>query len=108
MSPTQLLLVLIVIGIATYAIRSSFFILSGQLELPKVIKDGLQFIPAAVLTALIVPALARQEGVLQLSWHNPRLFAGLLAIGVAYKTKNVLLTLAVGMLVLWILQFWMG
>lgn len=108
MNPVQILLVFVVIGIATYTIRSSFFILSGRVELPKPIRDGLQFIPAAVLTALVVPALARYEGAVRLSWQNPRLIAGLLAVGVAYKTRNVLLTLAVGMIAFWILQFWMG
>lgn len=108
MSSSQLLLVFVLIGLATFAIRSSFFMLSGRLELPGTIKNGLKFIPAAVLTALIIPALARHDGTLQLSWQNPRLIAGLMAIGVAYKTKNVLLTLAFGMIALWILQFWMG
>jgi branched-subunit amino acid transport protein len=108
MSPSQILLVFVVIGIATYAIRSSFFILSGRIELPRLIRDGLQFIPAAVLTALIIPSLARYEGAIQLTWQNPRLLAGLLAVGVAYKSRNVLLTLAAGMIALWILQFWMG
>ena len=108
MSATQILLVFVLIGFATYAIRFSFFLFSDRLVLPEVIKNGLQYIPAAVLTALIIPALARHEGALQISWQNPRLIAGLLAIGVAYKTRNVLLTLAFGMIILWILQFWMG
>ena len=108
MSSGQILLVFVTIGVATYAIRSSFFLLSGRLELPKFIKDGLQYIPAAVLTALVVPALVQYGGLVQLSWQNPRLVAGLLAVGVAYKTRNVLLTLVVGMVILWVLQFWMG
>jgi branched-subunit amino acid transport protein len=104
MTPTSLLLMILVIGLATFTIRVSFFLLSGRVELPEIVKSGLQYIPAAVLTALIIPALARDQGVLQLSWQNPRLIAGLLAIGVAYRTKNVLLTLAVGMVAFWILQ----
>ncbi len=108
MTPVQLLLLFVVIGLSTYAIRLSFLVLSGRLELPEAIKAGLQFIPAAVLTALIIPALARHEGTLQLTWHNPRLIAGLFAIGVAYKTRNVLLTLVSGMALLWILQYLMG
>ena len=62
MTPVQLLLIFIVIGLSTYAIRLSFLVLSGRLELPEAIKAGLQFIPAAVLTALIIPALARHDG----------------------------------------------
>jgi branched-subunit amino acid transport protein len=108
MSPGSLIVMILSIGLVTYAIRVSFFLLSGRVELPEVIKSGLQFIPAAVLTALIIPALAQNQGVVQLSWQNPRLIAGLLAIAVAYKTKNVLLTLAVGMAVLWVLQTILG
>jgi branched-subunit amino acid transport protein len=108
MSPGSFILMILIIGSVTYAIRISFFLLSGRVELPEVIKSGLQYIPAAVLTALIIPALARNHGVVHLSWQNPRLIAGLLAIGVAYKTKNVLLTLAVGMVALWVLQAILG
>lgn len=108
MSTTSLITVILTIGFATFAIRVSFFLLSGRLEMPAVVKSGLQYIPAAVLTALILPALARNQGVVQLSWQNPRLIAGLLAIGVAYKTKNVLLTLSVGMVILWVLQALLG
>ena len=108
MSPGSLILIILAVGAATFTIRVSFFLLSGRMELPEVVRSALQYIPAAVLTALIIPALARNQGVVQLSWQNPRLIAGLLAIGVAYKTKNVLLTLAVGMVVLWVLQAILG
>jgi branched-subunit amino acid transport protein len=42
---------------------------------------------------------------LMLSYRNPRLLAGLLAIIVAWRTKNVMYTILVGMLALWLLQF---
>ncbi|MGH2374135.1 MAG: AzlD domain-containing protein [bacterium] len=35
---------------------------------------------------------------------HPRLIAGVLAAGVAWRTKNVFLTIGVGMALLWILQ----
>jgi len=40
----------------------------------------------------------------QLSLTNERLLAGLVAAGVTYRTKSVLWTTVVGMLVLWGLQ----
>ncbi|MBF8282806.1 MAG: Branched-chain amino acid transport, partial [Anaerolineales bacterium] len=44
------------------------------------------------------------RGALDLSLGNARLLAGGLAMLVAWRTKNVLLTIAVGMGALWILQ----
>jgi len=43
-------------------------------------------------------------GTLDLSLGNERLLAGLLAILVAWRTRNVLLAVAAGMIALWLLQ----
>jgi branched-subunit amino acid transport protein len=48
------------------------------------------------------------DGVLNLSPGNARLLSGLLAIFIAWRTKNVTLTIVVGMLALWILQALIG
>jgi len=48
--------------------------------------------------------LLRPGGALDLSFGNVRLLAGVLAALVAWRTKNVLLTIAVGMVALWVLQ----
>ncbi len=72
--------------------------------MPDVFRRGLRFVPVATLTALVVPALVFQGGQLNLSPGNERLLAGGLAVLVAYFSKNVLLTISVGMLALWLLQ----
>lgn len=51
-------------------------------------------IPAAVLAALVAPAVLRPDGPLLL-WH-PRPLAGLLAALVAWRTRSVVVTLLVG------------
>ncbi len=60
--------------------------------------------PPAVLSAIIFPELLRPGGTFDLSFGNVRLLAGVLAAGVAWRTKNVLLTIGVGMVALWVLQ----
>jgi branched-subunit amino acid transport protein len=44
------------------------------------------------------------SGVVDLSIGTERLLAGMLAALVAWRTRNVLLTLGVGLVALWILQ----
>jgi branched-subunit amino acid transport protein len=58
-----------------------------------------------VLTAIIVPELVLRGGTLNLAPSNLRLVAGLLAIFVAWRSRNALLTIGIGMAALWILQF---
>jgi branched-subunit amino acid transport protein len=59
-------------------------------------------VPPAVLTAIIVPEMFMPTGTFD--FGNPRLFAGLIAIGVAYWTKYVMWTVGVGMVSQWLLQ----
>jgi len=91
-------------GMVTYAIRLSFILLLGRVEIPARIRQALRFVPPAVLSAIIFPELLRPQGRLDLSPGNVRLLAGLLAALVAWRTKSILLTIAVGMGALWILQ----
>jgi branched chain amino acid efflux pump len=91
-------------GIVTYAIRLSFILLLERVEIPQRVRQALRFVLPAVLSAIIFPELLRPKGVLDLSPGNVRLLAGLLAALIAWRTKNILLTIAVGMGALWILQ----
>jgi branched-subunit amino acid transport protein len=92
-------------GLATYAIRLSFIQLFADREIPPFILKALRFVPPAVLTAIIAPELLIQDGSLSLDLANGRLVAGLIAILVAWRTKNVVLTILVGMAAMWIIQW---
>lgn len=100
----NLLPVLLVAGLLTFATRLSFIVLIGRVETPPLFVRALRFVPAAVLSALILPELIVRGGELRPDFHNPRLIAGVLAAVVAYFTRNVLATIAAGMAALWILQ----
>ncbi len=91
-------------GLATFATRLSFIALLGRVEPPLLVRRALRRVPPAVLSALIFPDLVVRGGAPDLSPGNLRLVAGLVAVGVALRWRNVLLTIAAGMAALWALQ----
>jgi len=97
--------VMILAGLATYAIRLSFILLIGVRRPPELAQRALRFVPPAVLTAIFVPELLLSRGQLDMSLGNARLVAGTIAIVIAWKTRNIFLTILVGMGVLWLLEF---
>jgi len=105
MAINQLWVTMILAGAITYAIRLSFILLFGKWEIPALLRRGLRFVPPAVLSAIVFPELLLSDGSLALSLGNARLLAGILAALVAWRTKNVLLTILVGMASLYILQW---
>ena len=104
MTPLLLWPTLISIGLLTYGIRLSFITFFGRREMSPLLQSILRFVPFAVLSAIIFPALFIVENKLDMSLSNSRLLAGILAAVVAWRTKNVLLTIVVGMAGLWLLQ----
>ena len=86
---------IILSGIGTYAMRASFLVFAHRLaDVPPSVQRLLRQIPPAALAAIVVPALLRPEGSLDL-WQ-PRFLAGVVAAIVAWKTRNIALTLGVG------------
>lgn len=97
--------VLAIAGVLTFATRLSFIALLSHLEPPPIVWRALRFVPAAVLSAIVFPDLLVQDGAVNLAFGNLRLVAGTLAAVVAWRTRNVPLTIAIGMASLWTLQF---
>jgi len=101
----NLWLVMVLSGIVTYATRLSFILLWDRMAVPELLRRALRFVPAAVLTAIIFPEILLPTGSLDLSMGNARLLAGILAVFVAWRTRNVVWTIVAGMLALWGLQY---
>ena len=91
-------------GLATFLIRFSFIGAAGRYDIPAWFAATLRFVPIAALTALVWPDLLLVDGTLAVSLDNPRLAAGLIAAGVAWRTRDIFLTIAAGMVCLWVLQ----
>ena len=102
-SNLQLILIISVIGLGTFLFRFSFIYLYGRFELPEWLRRSMRFVPAAVLSALIFPAILVDGDVIWISLQNPRLIAGFFAMLVAWRTKNLLGTIATGLGVFWLL-----
>lgn len=104
MNNTALAITILGMGLITYAIRLSFFLLPADTHLPPWLLRALHYVPTAVLSAIILPEMILVDGAPELAITNARLLAGLVAALVAWRTRNVLLTVVVGMLTLWLLQ----
>lgn len=101
-------IVFFVLGALTYLTRFVFIALWGRLRLPAWVQKALNFVPVAVLSAIILPELVLHEGHLNVGLNNPRLLAGAVAVLVAYRTRSTLLTILVGMAVFWGLRLALG
>ncbi len=101
-------LVMLAGGLVTYATRASFIVLQERFAMPPWFRRGLRFVPAAVLSAIVAPELVLRDGALAAPWVNPQLLSGALAVAIAWKTKNVVLTILAGMAGLLLFQLLLG
>ena len=100
-------LVMLLGGVITFAIRFSLIYLFGRLHIPETIRRALRYVPPAVLSAIVFPELFFHDGTINLSLDNIRLLAGLIAILVAWISRNTLVTIIAGMLALFLLQWFL-
>lgn len=101
----NLWLVLLLGGAITFLTRFSFIYLFGKFHVPEGVRRALHYVPPAVLSAIVFPELFLREDGLDLSLGNERLLAGLVAIAVAWFSKNTLVTILAGMAALFLLQW---
>jgi branched chain amino acid efflux pump len=94
---------LLIVGMAlvTFLPRYGVLALLGRLEMPRPLFRALKFVPPAVLSAIIFPAMLLKDDQLYLSPHNSFLVAGIVSGIVAWRTRNLLLTIIIGMAALW-------
>lgn len=100
-------LVLVAAGAGTFALRLSFILLFGRIDaVPPRVVGVLRFVPAAVLSALVVPAIVAvsADPTPGLQYDPAKVVAGSLAAVVAWRTESVLATIGVGMATLWALE----
>lgn len=94
------------VALLTLLERASFVLFLSRWEMPDWFVQALRYVPVAVFPALIAPLFLMTEGQLDLSLANPRLIGGLVGLLVAWRTQNLLATLAAGMGSLW-LMLWL-
>ncbi|WP_247729808.1 AzlD domain-containing protein [Halovivax limisalsi] len=97
---------IVAIGLCTYAIRFSFIYLFGRIDsVPPRLSRVLRYVPAAVLAALVVPSVVTVRPSIAETLLDERLVAAMIATLVAWRTEDIIYTIAVGMGTLWLLRF---
>ncbi len=91
-------------ALVTFATRFAAVALLGQKKMPAGLERWLRHIPTGILTALIVPTLLLPEGYVNLSFDNHYLMAGLVAAAAAWKSRNMVTTLILGMGTMFLLR----
>jgi branched-subunit amino acid transport protein len=96
------LLAAIAVGIGTYLSRAIFILALAKRRIPDAALVALQFVAPAVLASLIVALLITEDGTVGLG--VPEAAALAIGGGVAYRTRNHILTLVAGMTVFWVVR----
>lgn len=99
MSALEQILMIGGMTLVTFTIRYPILVLVGRIDLPDSIFHILRYVPVAVLTAIIAPAILMPGGSLDLDPRNAYLIGGMVAVGIAAWKKRLLLTIGVGMAV---------
>lgn len=76
--------------VVTYGIRLSFLVFGHGLSFPHWMERALRYVPAAVLTAIIVPMALAPQGSVDVSWHNAYLPGAVVAGVVAMLSRHTL------------------
>jgi branched-subunit amino acid transport protein len=97
----QFWVMIVVLAVGTWAMRSLPIMLHGHVPHPPWLARLLRHVPVAALTALVVPAALFIHKGNDYSFAPSRTIAAVVALLVALRTKNTLATLAAGMVTLW-------
>jgi branched-subunit amino acid transport protein len=95
---------ILAISIGTFLLRLSFVHWMGRREMSPAWTTVLSLVPAAVLCSLVLSGVLFPGGHAAGVVQNPRFWAAGVAFLVALRTRNVPLTLVVGMAALWAIR----
>lgn len=101
-------LLVISAGLLTYLPRLLPILVLKNARLPLWFQKWMSFLPITIFASLIATDIFFWEGNFQLNaWENAKLLPSLLTLFVAYKTKNMILSIATGLisisLLIWLL-----
>jgi len=102
MIPDTYLYILLGMGIVTYVPRWLPLVFLSNRRLPEWFEQWLDLIPAAILSALILPILITAGEPRHLDLLRPELFVAVPTLLFAVKTRSLAGTVVVGMLLFWL------
>ena len=83
--------------LVTFGVRYPSLALVGRFNLPGSVQRALRYVPVAVLTAIVVPYVMYREAGWVFSYTNTYLVAGIIAVLVSWRSRNLLLTIVIGL-----------
>lgn len=101
---SEVLYIIIGMALVTYFTRFGALALFRFTGVPIWLNRWLKYVPVAILTSLIIPSLLLPKGYLDISFQNHYLIAGIVAAFVAYKSRNIIATLGLGMSIMFVLK----
>ncbi len=96
MTAAEVLMILGMTGV-TFGVRYFLFALAERVRMAPWIEASLKFIPPAVLSAIILPAVLLPRGEWEISLSNPYLVAAVVTTAAGVMTRNLLATIAIGL-----------
>ena len=94
---------IIISGLATFLIRFSAIFQVKNSDVPEWLENILRYVPTSVFAALIFPEILLNDSDAIQVLGNPKIPAAFAALKVTIATKNIAITITMGMVVLWIL-----
>ena len=93
--------VIAILGLAliTLITRAFFMIPKKEVPIPDWLKRGLKYAPLAALAAVIAPEIVMSQGALISDWADARLPATVVAVLYFFYRRDIMGTIALGMLV---------
>lgn len=100
-----ILLLILGMALVTYLPRMLPILLLSRLRMPPLLLRWLEFVPVAVLSALLASGLLVKEGQLALPPAHPELLAALPTFLVAIKSRSLMGTVVTGLLSMALLRW---
>jgi branched-subunit amino acid transport protein len=96
--------VVFAVGLLNYLSRLSFIAVFARHGMPPLLGRALKYVPAAMLTALILPMVLADPASGNAMSASPKVAAAVIAGVVAFFSRSMLLTMGTGMAAFWLLQ----
>ncbi|WP_373185260.1 AzlD domain-containing protein [Halopseudomonas sp.] len=108
MSPYEIVLIT-AMALITFAIRYTLSAAGHRVRFSPWVTQALNYVPVAVLTAIVAPAMLlpdRQQ--LDIGLENAYLVGGIVAIVLAARWRNLLVTIVGAMICFFAWRWWLG
>jgi len=103
----DVLVVILGLGLVAYLLRFLPFLLLATRPAPTWLARWLDFIPPAILGAILIPTLLTNPATREIGLLQPRFLAALPCLAVAWRTRSMALTVLAGMASYWAVERWM-